>query len=59
MISSVFGVRKKDGLNFLLSKLFGGEEGEMVVIEFTEYALIWWDQNMIGKRRNGERPIVL
>jgi hypothetical protein len=29
MISYVFGVRKKGGLNFLLSKLFGGEEGEI------------------------------
>jgi hypothetical protein len=29
MISSVFGAQKKGGLNFLLSKLFGGEEGEI------------------------------
>ena len=29
---------------------------KLVVIEFTDYALIWWDQNMIS-RRNRERPI--
>jgi len=28
----------------------------LVVIEFTNYTLIWWDQNVIGKGRNGERP---
>jgi len=27
-----------------------------VIIEFTEYALIWWDQIVIS-RRNGERPV--
>jgi hypothetical protein len=26
-------------------------------IEFTEYALIWWDQIVISRRRNGERPV--
>jgi len=28
-----------------------------VIIEFTEYALIWWDQIVISRRRNGERPV--
>jgi hypothetical protein len=28
-----------------------------VVIEFMEYALIWWDQIVISKRRNEERPV--
>jgi len=30
---------------------------KLVIIEFTEYALIWWDQIVISKRRNGEQPI--
>jgi hypothetical protein len=30
---------------------------KLVIIEFTEYALIWWDQIVISKRRNGERPV--
>jgi hypothetical protein len=30
---------------------------KLVVIEFIEYKLIWWDQNVIGMRRNGERLI--
>ena len=29
----------------------------VVVIEFMDYALIWWDQNVISRRRSGERPI--
>jgi len=30
---------------------------KLVVIEFTNYALIWWDQNVISRRRSGERPV--
>ena len=29
---------------------------KLVVIEFTDYALIWWDQNVIS-RRSGESPV--
>jgi hypothetical protein len=31
---------------------------KLVVIEFTDYALIWWDQNVINRRRSGERLVV-
>ncbi|KAK4601729.1 hypothetical protein RGQ29_011031 [Quercus rubra] len=30
---------------------------KLVVIEFTDYAIIWWDQLMMNRRRNYERPI--
>jgi len=30
---------------------------KLVIIAFTEYALIWWDQIVISRRRNGERPV--
>jgi hypothetical protein len=30
---------------------------KLVVIEFTYYALIWWDQNVISRRRSGERAV--
>ena len=30
---------------------------KLVVIEFMDYALIWWDQNVISRRRSGERPV--
>ena len=30
---------------------------KLVVIEFTNYALIWWDQLVMNRRRNYERPI--
>ena len=29
---------------------------KLVVVEFTDYALIWWDQNVIS-RRSGERLV--
>ncbi|XP_062113069.1 uncharacterized protein LOC133824216 [Humulus lupulus] len=30
---------------------------KLAAIEFTDYAIIWWDQLTLGRRRNGERPI--
>jgi hypothetical protein len=30
---------------------------KLLVIDFIDYALIWWDQNMISRRRSGERPV--
>jgi len=30
---------------------------QLIVIKFTNYALIWWDQNVISRRRSGERPV--
>ena len=30
---------------------------KLVVVEFTDYASIWWDQLVTSKHRNGERPI--
>ncbi|KAL1535252.1 hypothetical protein AAHA92_31332 [Salvia divinorum] len=29
----------------------------LAAIEFTDYAIVWWDQLMINSRRYGERPI--
>jgi hypothetical protein len=29
----------------------------LAVIEFTDYAIIWWDQLVTNRRRNHERPI--
>ena len=30
---------------------------KLAVIEFTNYAIIWWDQLVVNGRRNYERPI--
>jgi hypothetical protein len=30
---------------------------KLIVIEFRNYALIWWDQFVLSKMRNDERPI--
>jgi len=30
---------------------------KLVVIEFTDYTLIWWDQNVICRRTSGERLV--
>ena len=30
---------------------------KLAVIEFSDYAITWWDQLVISRRRNRERPI--
>jgi hypothetical protein len=30
---------------------------KLVVIEYIDYAIIWWDQLVLERRRNEERPI--
>ncbi|RDX73700.1 hypothetical protein CR513_46655, partial [Mucuna pruriens] len=30
---------------------------KLVVVKFTDYASIWWDQFVINRHKNGERPI--
>ncbi|KAL2491245.1 Retrotrans gag domain-containing protein [Abeliophyllum distichum] len=30
---------------------------KLAVIEFTEYAIMWWDQLVTSRRRNHERPV--
>ena len=30
---------------------------KLAAIEFTDYAIVWWDQLCINRRRSGERPI--
>jgi hypothetical protein len=29
----------------------------LVFIQLTDYTLIWWDHNVISRRRSGERPV--
>lgn len=33
------------------------EKKVKLVIEFTDYAIIWWDHLVINRRRNNERPV--
>ena len=30
---------------------------KLAVVEFSDYAITWWDQLVLNRRRNGERPI--
>ncbi|KAL2456043.1 Retrotrans gag domain-containing protein [Abeliophyllum distichum] len=33
------------------------KKGKLAVIEFTEYAIMWWDQLVTNRSRNHERPV--
>ena len=30
---------------------------KLAAIEFSDYAIVWWDQLVLNRRRNKERPI--
>jgi len=54
---ALFRVGEENRVNFLLSQLFKGEESEVGIIEFTDYAIIWWDQLVTNRRRNHDKPM--
>ncbi|KAL4633166.1 hypothetical protein ACB092_04G102600 [Castanea dentata] len=49
--------KKKVELIFECHNYSEDKKVKLVVIEFTDYAIIWWDQLVMNKRRNNERPI--
>ena len=48
---------KKVEFNFEFHNYSEEKKVKLVVIEFTDYALIWWDQLVMNRRRNYERPV--
>ena len=48
---------KKVELIFECHNYFEEKNVKLVFIEFTNYALIWWDQLVMNRMRNHERPI--
>ena len=44
-------------LIFECHSCFEEKKVKPAIIEFTNYAIIWWDQLVINRRRNHERPI--
>ena len=36
---------------------FEEKKVKLATVEFTDYAIIWWDQLVLSRRRNRERPI--
>jgi hypothetical protein len=48
---------KKMELIFECHNYFEEKKVKLIVIEFTDYAIIWWDQLVMNRRRNHERAI--
>jgi hypothetical protein len=48
---------KKIELIFYFHNYSEEKEVKLAVIEFADYAIIWWDQLVTNRRRNRERPI--
>jgi hypothetical protein len=50
-------VKKMDWI-FDCQNYLKAKKVKLVVIKFTDYTLIWWDQNVISRTRSGERLVV-
>ncbi|KAH9657954.1 hypothetical protein KPL70_023288 [Citrus sinensis] len=48
---------KKVELVFDCHNYFEEKKVKLAAVEFTDYAIIWWDQLVLSRRRNRERPI--
>ncbi|CAA0843295.1 Unknown protein [Striga hermonthica] len=48
---------KKTNLIFECHNYFEEKKVKLDAIEFTDYAIVWWDQLTTNRRRYGERPI--
>ncbi|KAH9801845.1 hypothetical protein KPL71_001176 [Citrus sinensis] len=48
---------KKVELVFDCHNYFKEKKVKLAAVEFTDYAIIWWDQLVLSRRRNCERPI--
>ena len=47
---------KKVELIFECHNYFEEKKVKLAAIEFIDYAIIWWDQLVMSRRRNHERP---
>ncbi|XP_052478585.1 uncharacterized protein LOC128034050 [Gossypium raimondii] len=48
---------KKMELVFECHNYSENKKVKLAAIEFSDYAIVWWDQLVTSRRRNGERPI--
>ncbi|XP_012466460.1 uncharacterized protein LOC105785071 [Gossypium raimondii] len=48
---------KKIELGFECHNYSEAKKVKLAAIEFSDYAMIWWDQFVMSQRQNGERPI--
>ncbi|XP_052483244.1 uncharacterized protein LOC105786844 [Gossypium raimondii] len=48
---------KKVELVFECHNYSESKKVKLATIEFSDYAIIWWDQLSLSRRRNGERPV--
>ena len=51
------GLQKKIEMIFDCHNYSKEKKVKLAVVEFQDYALVWWDQLVTNKRRNYERPI--
>ena len=48
---------KKVDFVFECHNYFEEKKVKLAAVEFMDYALVWWDQLLVSRRRNGEDPL--
>ena len=42
---------------FIVTIILKNKKAKLVVIEFSDYVIVWWDQLVLNKRRNKEPAV--
>jgi hypothetical protein len=50
-------LEKKGGMIFDIHRYFEEKKVKLAVMEFTDYAMVWWEKLVVERRRNRERPV--
>jgi hypothetical protein len=48
---------KKVEMIFDIHRYYEEKKVMLVVVEFTDYAMVWWEKLVVERRRNRERPV--
>jgi len=48
---------KKVEMIFDIHRYSKEKKVELAVMEFTDYAMVWWERLVVKRRRNRERPV--
>jgi hypothetical protein len=42
---------------FDIHRYYEKKKVKLAVVEFTDYAMVWWERLVVERRRNRERPV--
>ena len=56
-LESYLDWEEKMEMIFDIHRYYGEKKVKLPVVEFTDYAMVWWERLVVERRRNRERPV--